>query len=152
MGRFQLTPVADFQAEARVLSRRGYDYDDEAELSPMDFALGWGRMSDSAVLAQLDISQSVRFFSYRWSNEPPIPPGEIVVSATNVHLIPEDIGIERALDRVHAGQVVRLRGWLVNAERADGWRWKSSLTREDSGAGACELLLVTEVAIVNAGG
>jgi hypothetical protein len=38
--------------------------------------------------------------------------------------------------------VVTLRGRLVEASGADGWRWRSSLTREDSGAGACELVLV----------
>lgn len=152
VGRFKLTPLAEFKTEARVLSRKSYGSDAESELSPLDFALGWGRMSDNAVLDQLQISQSVRFFSYRWADQPPIPPQEIVVSATNVHLIPEDAGVMHTLDRVRAGQVVRLEGLLVEAERGDGWRWRSSLTREDDGAGACELLLVRKVAIVNAGG
>ena len=151
VGRFKLTPLAEFRTEARVLSRKSYGSDAESELSPLDFALGWGRMSDNAVLAQLQISQSVRFFSYRWENQPPIPPQEIVVSATNVHLIPEDAGVMHALNKVRAGQVIRLEGVLVAAERGDGWRWRSSLTREDDGAGACELLLVRKVAILKAG-
>ncbi len=151
-GRFTLTPLAEFRTEARVLSRKNYGSDAESELSPLDFALGWGRMSDNAVLEQLNISQGVRFFNYRWENQPPIPPQEIVVSATNVHLIPEDAGVLHALEKVRAGQVVRLEGVLVAAERGDGWRWRSSLTREDDGAGACELLLVRKVAVVNAGG
>lgn len=152
IGRFLLQPLAQFRTEARVLSRKRYDWDDESELSPLDFALGWGRMSDSAVLAQLQIEQSVRFFSYRWTGRAPIPPDEIVVSATNVHLIPADAGVLNALERVRAGQVVRLSGLLVKAERADGWSWNSSLTRADTGAGACELLLVRDVAILNLGG
>jgi len=150
-GRFILTPLADFTTEARVLSRLRYSSDDGAELSPIDFALGWGRMSDSAVIEQLDIGQGARFFTYRWADEPPIPPSEIIVSASNMHLIPEDIAIERALDRVRAGQVVRLKGQLVKAERADGWLWTSSLSREDTGAGACELFYVRQVTVINAG-
>ncbi len=150
-GRFILTPLANFATEARVLSRLRYSSDAEAELSPIDFALGWGRMSDTAVIEQLNIGQGGRFFSYRWSDQPPIPPREIVVSASNMHLIPEDIGIERALDQVRAGQVVRLEGQLVKAERADGWRWVSSLSREDSGAGACELFYVRQVSVLNTG-
>lgn len=141
-GDFELTPLADFELEARVLSREDYRLDTESSLSPTDLALGWGRMSDSAVIDQLEIGQSARFYHYRWRDQPPIPPSEIVRSSANMHLIPADDAVARDLGRVREGQVVSLRGRLVEARRADGWRWKSSLTREDSGAGACELVLV----------
>jgi hypothetical protein len=36
-----LTPLAGFSIDARVLSRRDYRSDREAELSPVDLALGW---------------------------------------------------------------------------------------------------------------
>ena len=144
-GDFTLKPLADYAIEARVLSRENYSFDAGSALSPTDFALGWQRMSDSAVIAQLEIGQSARFYSYRWRNEPPLPSQEIVRSSANVHLIPADAGVKRSLDRVRVGTIVTLRGQLVEATRADGWRWTSSLTREDSGAGACELMLVREV-------
>ena len=51
----QLSPLAGFSIEARVLSREDYRAGREAELSPTDLALGWGRMRDDAVLARLDI-------------------------------------------------------------------------------------------------
>ena len=144
-GDFELLPLADFALQARVLSRHDYALDAGSALSPTDLALGWGRMSDSAVLAGLDISQSARFYSYRWRSEPPIPPPEIVRSSANMHLIPADETVARQLSRVRVGEVVSLSGQLVEARRADGWRWRSSLTREDSGAGACELFLVQGV-------
>lgn len=146
-GDFTLTPLADFEVEARVLSRKDYTFGTESALSPTDLALGWGRMSDSAVLAQLDISQSGRFYHYRWRDAPPIPLREIIRSSANMHLIPADDTVARAIDRVKVGQVVVLRGQLVAARRPDGWRWISSLTRNDSGAGACELVLVRGVVI-----
>lgn len=142
---FELTPLADFELEARVLSREDYTFGTESELSPTDLALGWGRMSDSAVLAQLEIGQSARFYHYRWRDQPPIPPGEIVRSSANMHLIPADDTVARDLARVREGQIVDLRGRLVEARRVDGWRWRSSLTREDSGAGACELVFVDSI-------
>ena len=46
------------------------------------------------------------------------------------------------LKNVSVGDVVSLSGFLVDVSRADGWRWTSSLSREDSGGGACELLWV----------
>lgn len=144
-GDYELDPLADFELEARVLSREDYALDAGAALSPTDLALGWGRMSDSAVVDRLDISQSARFYSYRWSDRPPIPAAEIVRSSANMHLIPADAAVARSLARVRVGDVVSLRGQLVEARRADGWRWRSSLTREDSGAGACELVLVRAI-------
>ena len=62
-----------------------------------------------------------------------------------MHLIPADDTVARDLARVREGQIVDLRGRLVEARRVDGWRWRSSLTREDSGAGACELVFVDSI-------
>jgi hypothetical protein len=145
LGDFELTPLADFSLDARVLSRADYRLGTESELSPTDLALGWGRMSDSAVIAQLDISQSARFYSYRWSEEPPIPAREIMVSSANMHLIPADPGVAAAIARVRVGELISLRGHLVEVRREHGWRWRSSLRRDDSGAGACELVLVDSI-------
>lgn len=148
IGDFELTPLAEFRTEARLLSRLSYRLDEGAALSPVDFAIGWGRMSDSAVIDQLQISQGARFFNYRWAEQPPIPADEIVRSAANVHLIPANDGVRASLRRIRPGVVVALDGLLVAARREDGWAWRSSLTREDDGAGACELLLVQRVAVV----
>jgi hypothetical protein len=144
-GDYQLTPLAEFELEARVLARADYSIDAGSDLSPTDFALGWRRMSDSAVIEQLDIEQSVRFYSYRWQHTPPIPADEIIRSSANMHLIPADDTIKDALDKVRQGALIHLRGHLVYAMRNDGFRWHSSLTREDTGAGACELVLVEAI-------
>jgi hypothetical protein len=128
-----------------VLSREDYTLDAGSALAPMDFAVGWQRMSDSSVIEQLDIAHSARFFTYHWSDQPPIPPDEIVRSASNMHLIPANDSVERDLRRVRVGNVVRMTGELVEAHRSDGWTWRSSLSRDDSGAGACELMLVEAI-------
>lgn len=142
-GRFDVEPLAGFALEARVLGREDYRFDEGAELAPTDLALGWGRMADPGVYGRLAITQSGRWYHYRWGNEgPPLPPDEIVRSSANMHLVPGTPAVAEALARVRAGQQVRLRGWLVEARRDDGYRWRSSLTREDSGDGACELVYV----------
>lgn len=144
-GDYQLTPLAEYDIEARVLSREDYSIDAGSSLSPTDLAVGWRRMSDTAVIEQLDISQSVRFFTYRWASTPPIPLTEIERSSANMHMIPADQNVARRLDEIREGAIVRLRGQLVEAHRNDGFQWRSSLTREDSGAGACELFLVDSI-------
>lgn len=143
---YALTPLAGFSIEARVLSREDYRFGREAELSPTDLALGWGRMREDAVLAGLSLSQSGRWYGYRWQDAPPMPPDEIVRSSANMHMIPADETVGAALRRVRRDQTVRIDGWLVQADAADGWRWRSSLTREDSGGGACELVYVCRIA------
>lgn len=140
-GDITLTTRAQFDLTARVLSRTDYRWDDGAALAPIDLALGWGRMSDSAVLTDIQINQSARF--YRWHVKTfSIPRREIETSSANVHLIPANSAVSRAIKRVRPGQLVRLQGFLVDASRADGWHWNTSMTRDDTGACACELIYV----------
>ena len=145
IGNARLRPLAGFSIEARVLGREDYRMGREADYSPTDLALGWGRMTDDAVLSQLDISQGGRWYRYRWTNAPPIPVAEIVRSSANMHMIPADDAVAAALDRIERGERVRIDGWLVEIDANDGWRWRSSLTRDDSGGGACELVYVCSI-------
>jgi hypothetical protein len=46
---------------------------------------------------------------------------------------------------VRAGEVIHLQGFLVDASRANGWRWRTSMSRDDTGDGACELVYVESV-------
>lgn len=143
---FRITPLAEFSLQARVLSREDYHLDAESALSPTDLALGWGRMSDSAVIEQLQIAQSARWYRYRWdAAAPPLPPAEMAASSANMHLLPANARVATALKRVRVGDVVALRGRLVEVDRSDGWRWRSSLTRTDVGGGACEVVWVEEL-------
>ena len=143
-GDITLTTRAHFELTARVLSRENYRFDAGASLAPEDLALGWGRMSDSAVLAKITITQSNRFY-YWHVDEFPIPRREIETSSANMHMIPADDVVRRSLERVRPGQLVHLEGFLVDATRPNGWRWHTSMTREDTGDGACELIYVESI-------
>jgi hypothetical protein len=145
-GDITLTTRAHFDITARVLSRKDYSWGADAELIPEDLALGWGRMSDSDVLAKIDISQSDRFYYWR-VKEFPIPRREIETSSANMHLIPDDAGVKHELEQVREGQIVHIEGFLVDASRGDGWHWNTSMTRDDTGAGACELVYVESLTI-----
>jgi len=140
-GDYSIRPLAKFSLSARVLSRADYSWDTESKLAPTDLALGWGRMSDSAVLDRIDISQSGRFYYWR-VREFPIPEREIIESSANMHLIPADTVVQREIQRTRTGDVVTFDGYLVEADGPDGYKWISSLTRNDTGAGACELVWV----------
>ena len=146
-GDTTLTTRARFTLTARVLSREDYRFDAGAFLAPEDLALGWGRMSDSAVLAKITITQSNRFY-YWHVDQFPIPRREIETSSANMHMIPADTAVRHVLERVRPGQLVHLEGFLVDARRPNGWYWHTSMTREDTGDGACELVYVENADIV----
>lgn len=141
-----LLPRARFAITARILSIEHYDLDDMALFAPIDLALGWGPMSDSEVLAGINISQGNRFFYWR-TDKLPIPRRQLESHATNVHVIPGDAGIRGELDRLRVGEVVELEGLLVDV-RADRGHWETSLSRSDTGAGACEVLYVNRVSVI----
>ncbi len=141
-GAFHLKPLAKFSIDARLLHRKRYRWDRQAALAPIDLALGWGRMSDQAVLDQLKISQSMRFYWYEYRLPPPIPQDEIVRHSTNVHIIPANNAVEKACESVRVGELIHLDGELVEATGPNIGTWRSSLRRDDTGNGACELLFV----------
>lgn len=143
----RLTPRAAFSLRARVLSTRRYGDDPESRLAPNDVAFGWGPMSDSAVLARLAIGQSGRWYFSSWAGDAPAPPDEIARGSANMHLVPASDPVAAQIGRLRVGQVVRLDGLLVDADAPDGWTWRTSLTRDDTGAGACELVLVRALVV-----
>jgi len=144
---YQITAVASYALQARVLHTKHYW--DLAELVPYDVALGWGPMSDQAVLDELEVSQGNRFFFYEWRNVPPIPLNEIVCHAANNHLIAANAQVAAVIRKLRAGQLVKLRGYLVNVTRADGFHWFTSQTRTDNGNGACEVFYVETAQAAN---
>ncbi|MBL1456264.1 hypothetical protein [Methylophaga sp.] len=145
---YAIQPMAEFTLEARVLAREDYWLGREADLSPTDLVLGWGEMADPQVVKQINIRQSGRW--YFWQVESfPIPRRNIETQSANMHLIPANDEVARTLKQIRPGQLVTLQGYLVNVNADDGWRWRSSLTREDTGANACELIYVKQLKIIS---
>jgi hypothetical protein len=145
MGRWTLTVRATYQLRARVLARESYHFDAMSDLVPEDLALGWGPMSDNSILRTIEISQSNRFYYWRPSAATPLARETIISHSANTHVIPQTPAIARVLARLRPGEVIVLSGDLVDAVRDDGSSIKTSLVRTDTGAGACEIMLVTDV-------
>ena len=146
-GDFQVVAQAQFSAEVRVLGRERYRLGALADVSPLDIAVGWGPMSDSAVLADIDIWQSGRFYFWHYDDEPPIPTQEIESHSANWHLVPANDVVRRKLSRLRVGDVVKLDGMLVNLDNPELGTMATSLSRDDTGAGACEIIYVEKATI-----
>ncbi|MDK3159922.1 hypothetical protein QPK87_25665 [Kamptonema cortianum] len=144
---YTFRPLARFAIQARVLGTRTYWFDASSKLSPIDLALGWGPMSDSAVLSKLRITQSRRWYEYWWKDAPPIEPAVIAGHSANMHMIPADKAIRKKLLSVHKGDIVEIVGLLVDIRHENGFKWRSSTSRTDQDGGACEVIFVESILI-----
>lgn len=130
---WRVVAVADYALTARVLGNERYRFDALADIVPRDLALAWGPAARDDVQAQLKTWQSGRWLHWRTrGTRLPLARGVLTRSMANVHIVPIDDSVEHVLARTAPGE--------------DGARVvRSSRTRTDSGAGACEVLLVTAV-------
>jgi len=143
---YQLHALASFRLRARVLSAERYRFDRGARLAPVDLALGWGDMSDSRMLAHFKVRQAGRFYAL-YPRDAAADLDDALLHSANMHLIPASEAVRRTLLAAREGSVVALRGELVEVTGADGFRWRSSLTRTDRGDGACELVWVEDASL-----
>lgn len=143
---FEIHPKAGFEAEVRVLAAEHYYFDRKAWLSPMDIVVGWGNLSDESIYQGIEFDQFDR--SYSWTNHTTLDNEEIRRSTANINIIPADNFVEDQLDNLKIGQVIHIRGSLVDVERTMHWKWKTSLSREDQGEKASEILYLTEIEIL----
>jgi hypothetical protein len=145
-GPVRLQPRYGFEVSAVVAEAERYRMDDSAFLSPLDLALVWGKLPEEPYWNQVRYQQTGRY--YLWStSSPELDPAYIQEHSSNMHMIPADANIRRALLSAGHGDWVRLRGLLVDAAGPDGFTWSTSTSRLDSGAGACELVWVEEAQV-----
>lgn len=145
-GPVRIDLLADYRISAAVKGRQPYSTDIAAQVSPLDLVLAWGAMNQPDVDAHISYSQSGRWYHLRYDEDVPVTPDYITENTANVHLIPSDGEIASRLEGIRVNDYVTLEGQLVKVYFTAG-TWTSSLSRQDSGDGACEILYVTRVRI-----
>lgn len=142
--RYTLTPVAIYEISAKVVSIRTYK--DEMQVSPIDLCTVWGQMAGEP---NISYSQSERFCSYYYRSVPYFGEYYMISHSSNNHIIPASGNVSSALNSMRVNDKVTLKGFLINVKNEKGNSWKTSLTRYDSGYGACEIIYVTEIRTEN---
>ena len=145
-GAYKIVPMAEFQLKARVLSRKDYSRADFGQVASQDLALAWGTLAtDDRLRRRVSVSQSDRFAHYQTDDF--LAHFRILGRIANVHIISATPAIERFVASLKAGDLVALSGCLVSA-KGEGGSLTSSMTRFDSGAGACEVFYVERAALI----
>jgi hypothetical protein len=149
-------PKQRYEIAGRVVLTDLYYTDGMSIVSPVDLSLIWGKLAtDPKALKGISFQHYLRFGAFQWSGATGVDAAMFKSHFSNNHLIPSTDRIKQALTSVDAGDRVVLSGYLVNvtaSPKAGGAAFyaESSLTRDDTGAGACEIMYVTRVRIKDA--
>lgn len=138
---FSCICFARFSLDAVVLSSKIYGIDRLMPFSTVDLALGWGPMSNPVNVAQVEVWQQGRFYYWRLPNDTSMSMQDVAWHSANMHMIPANPLIDKDLRSTRRHDVVTLSGYLCDV-RGQGGSWRSSRTRHDTGAGACEIIWV----------
>ncbi len=146
--RIQLVPRAAYRITGYAVETSRVLLDEWDFVSPLDVALAWGPVADPEALRHLKFHLSRRYVSYFWDGDlPPRARGALPSHIANNHLIPAGEEVAKELDRIRVGDLVTLAGKLVDIEIRDAYgrvvrRSPTSLSRFDTGSGACEQIWV----------
>jgi hypothetical protein len=100
-------------------------------------------MSDQSVIDGYSFSNRGRNLSFTCAN--PGQEGLETSSLCNMHMLPGNNAVRDQLLDLKVGELFFARGFLVCVQRAGMNPWQSSLSREDTGDGACEIMWIKEL-------
>ncbi len=149
-GYFTITPVAEYKISGVVVGKGTYSSDWDGEISPVDLAISWGKLTEPESSQYIKYTQGNRWYFYQYKPESPLDNSYIVSHSSNNHIIPANENIRRAVKSVNRKDKVVLEGFLVNLKgiyKEQPVAWNTSLSRTDTGSGSCELFYVTRVRI-----
>jgi hypothetical protein len=145
-GSATLIPQAKYTIAAKLCGRKRYRRPWQSLVAPYDLCLSWGRLATEELSGKVKFSQDMRWYQFLVKPGTSFDPKYVSAHSANTHLIYADKNLEKAAARLSKGDIVELTGYLINLKgKYKGYEvwWNSSMTREDTGNGACEVLYLT---------
>jgi hypothetical protein len=157
--RYEVTPRFDYRISGLIVRKMDYGWfviDRAQKAFSVDLCLLWGDNLRRKVHQDSTIrfSQDCRWCWAQWH-------GDLAFNLqqmSNNHLLPADDRVEAKIKSLQTGDQVSLRGKLINVTAClfdKGGRydsgaitWNTSTTRDDTGAGACEVIYVEDVEVL----
>jgi hypothetical protein len=141
---YTLNLKPDYQITARVLDTEKYYFDPQSDIMPIDVALAWGKLAKDEYIEQMSVSQGRRWYYWR-TDTLFMPVKDISAHSSNHHLIASNDDIASKIASLDPNDIVVLKGVLVDVNMPNGGKIETSLSRKDTGAGACEVLFVNSI-------
>jgi hypothetical protein len=153
---YGIKPVFDYDIAGLIVSRHDsatwWDYIHAAShdhINVADLCLVWG--ANAADGAYLDMSfSSGQFVCYFQAHSADSAQPQYFRALSNNHLLAADPALAKRIAGLHVGDQVRLRGHLVEYTHHQGFEFHrgTSVTRDDTGNGACETIFVRELSVL----
>jgi hypothetical protein len=155
---YTLTPKATYDISGLVVSQHRGDawlnLDHKTDPGNIkDVCLVWGEVITNGSYRKVKYRSGEFTCEYRWSGivTPPFAAEKI----SNNHLIPANNAVAAEIQAIRTGDQIRMKGLLVDykvtSAGQDIFTRRTSLTRNDTGNGACEILYVTDMTVVRPG-
>ena len=154
---FKIKKIAKYSISGRVVNVQDYlGYDAFNRFSPRDFGLAYG------LYANKDNTKGIFFYSLHdrflhWHMFGGNKVSELggynrfALSVSNNHIIPSDKKVSKLMYKVKRNDYIRVEGFLAsvyydnNKDQVSKSLWTSSTQRNDTGNGACEIILVKNI-------
>ncbi len=153
---YRVEPVYEYELHGLVVSFRQHDGESSMHrwsndhLNMADVCVIWGDSARSEHLGKLKFWNGIFTCNVQTRDSEAWASFDIYELANN-HLISADPRIRDRVAEVRVGDQIRIRGSLARYGADGGGMRGTSTTREDTGDGACETILVEEFAIIERG-
>lgn len=150
---YTVEPVADYELWGLVVSHNDIEsfmdfVHDASSVDTKDLCVIWGPNLETNDFQQIEFTSGdfTCFFQF------PSGVDFRFDSISNNHLITDNQSIRDVIANIRVGDQVHILGSLVNYQEAGTTFWRRSSTkRRDSGNGACEVIFVDEIEIIEQG-
>jgi hypothetical protein len=154
---YTLTPLYSYDLVGMVVTF--HKSDDLSDLSHAEWK-DWINIEDVCVLWGSNLLNNyykkVEFSSGNWTcffhtNDRETYDAFNLQAISNSHLLTTDPRISKTIRSARRGDQIRLKGYLVNYTIDNGGSRNTSISRQDIGQGACEVVYVTDFQILKKG-
>lgn len=153
---YKVEPKYDYELYGMVVSFRYHDGDRmlhkvwNDHLNVADVCVVWGNNMAGVDLNAFDFFNGQ--FTCNFSTRSQVAWQQFrKQQLSNNHLLTEDDGLRSRITELRVGDIIRVRGWLAwygQSGASDGAMRKTSVTRDDTGNGACETIYVRDFDII----
>lgn len=144
---YTLKPTWEIETTARVLSQKRYWFDEKTHLSPIDFVLGWGQLSDERILSQIKTPIHGREFDLNVIR-PPLTLDEIRQHLLFMHAVPSSESVSEQLKNIRPGNIITIQGYIVDINDRSDLIWKSSFTDRNSRLDGNQIVYIDQIEVL----
>lgn len=154
---YLIRPLYDYELQGVVVSL--HDSDDFLDITHhrrwqdfinlRDLCVIWGSNVENGVYRDMDFHNSTWTCWFSWPNRE-VGSRFDDSQLSNNHLLIDDDAVKQALMQAEPGDHIRLKGMLVEYQNpGNGFRRGTSVTRTDTGNGACETIYVQAFDVIS---